>query len=60
VNPYYSEESEVKLTEVLSSPQKLEAFVAELEAEMPEVDSSVIKNYEMLILLLRPLSKSDF
>lgn len=37
----------------------MEQYVASLEADMCDADSEVVKNYEMLIILLKHISKSD-
>jgi hypothetical protein len=60
VSPYYSEESEEKLAEILTNPGRLQTFISLLEREMSDADESVVRNYEMLIILLNHLSKSDF
>lgn len=36
VNPYYSEECEEKLAEILTNQNRLESYVSELEAQMEE------------------------
>ena len=59
VNPFYSEESEEKLTEILTNKNKLEGYISELESEMGELSPEIVKNYEILIILLKELGKSD-
>lgn len=56
---YYSKESEEALGELLTNRFKLNNYLKKLENEMVGLDSSVVKNYEMLVLLLDQMSGSD-
>jgi hypothetical protein len=56
---YYSKEAEESLGELLTNRFKLTSYIKKLESEMVGLDSSVVKNYEILVLLLGQLSGAD-
>ena len=55
----YSREAEERLGELLTNRVKLGSYVRRLEGEMVGLDSGVVKNYEVLLLLLEQVSAAD-
>jgi hypothetical protein len=47
------------LGELLTNRFKLASYIKKLESDMVGLDSSVVKNYEILVLLLGQLSGAD-
>ena len=47
------------MSELLTNKFKLSSYIKKLESDMVGLDSSVVKNYEILILLLGQLSGAD-
>lgn len=56
---YYSKEAEENLSELLTNRFKLNAYIKKLEADMVGLGASVVKNYEILALLLQQLGNAD-
>lgn len=59
VRSYYSRETEEALGELLTNKFKLGSYIKRLEGEMVGLDAPVVKNYELLVLLLQQVSSAD-
>lgn len=56
---FYSKEAEESLSELLTNRFKLTSYVKRLEGDMVGLDATVVKNYEILVLLLNQVSSAD-
>lgn len=59
VRAYYSKEAEETLSELLTNKYKLTNYIKKLEGEMVGLDTEVVKNYEVLVLLLQQVGSAD-
>lgn len=58
LNPFYEKESEDLLVSLLTDKHKLNNYIKKIEEEMAVADPSVVKNYEILVILLQQASNN--